>query len=347
MRGTISFKGLLLTISILFYGQSYAQTDTQQASETPLQTKKNIQTDSLATPKLSEVSNILTPGFKAEVVLDKKDMLDFLKIGAEIDARASLEELMNPAADLYGENSWGEHVNPFAGQPMVSIPATYEINCRDFVYPLDEMTRVNSHYGYRRRFRRMHYGIDLHLNVGDSVRSCFDGKVRLVNRQRGGYGKYIVVRHPNGLETVYGHLSKQIVKEGDIVRAGDVIGLGGNTGRSTGPHLHLEMRFMGIAINPSQIINFQTGIPNEEVYVFDKKKYKQAVPRKTIARKRKGNAKVDNTFVSGIPVVKVRKGDTLGSIAQRYETTISKLCVLNGISPKTTLRVGQPLRVKE
>ena len=104
---------------------------------------------------------------------------------------------------------------------------------------------VTSHYGYRRSFRRQHYGTDIKVFVGDTIRAAFSGKVRVVAFERAGYGNYVIIRHANGLETVYDHMSRHLCKPNQIVRAGDVIGLGGNTGRSTGSHLHFETRFLG------------------------------------------------------------------------------------------------------
>ena len=195
----------------------------------------------------------------------KKDMA--LKELAEINEKAELEareNLMFPADELYGEwtNEW---VNPFRGK-KVDMPDSCVIDCSTFVLPMDSMTRVTSKYGPRRR--RMHKGIDLKVQIGDTIRAAFDGKVRIKNFERRGYGYYLVIRHPNGLETVYGHLSKFLVGVNDIVRAGDPIALGGNTGRSTGSHLHFETRFLGQAINPADIIDFENSIPHQDQYVF-------------------------------------------------------------------------------
>ena len=275
---------------------------------------------------------------------DKKQLQDYASAMNESVgySGASLEDLMNPAVDLYGEDSWTSHVDPFAGR-NVKVPNNYSIDVKDFTYPLDGVRRVNSKYGYRSRFGRMHYGMDLQLHVGDTVRSCFDGKVRIVAYDGGGYGKYVVVRHTNGLETVYGHMSRQLVKEGDIVRSGDPVGLGGNTGRSTGPHLHLETRFMGIAINPANIIDFGTGIPVHEKFVYNNRTYKRSAKQSTyVASKHRSSSPAGST----IKVVKIRKGDTLAKIAKKNGTTVSKLCKLNGISSKTKLRIGSSLRVQ-
>ena len=121
------------------------------------------------------------------------------------------------------------------------IPDTYTIDLTGFHMPTPS-TKITSPFGPR--WRRMHNGLDLKVNIGDTIVAAFDGKVRIVKYERRGYGKYVVIRHDNGLETVYGHLSKQLVEENQLVKAGEVIGLGGNTGRSTGSHLHFETRFL-------------------------------------------------------------------------------------------------------
>jgi murein DD-endopeptidase MepM/ murein hydrolase activator NlpD len=179
----------------------------------------------------------------------------------------------------------------------------------------------------------MHYGIDLKVFVGDTIRAAFDGKVRICSWERRGYGKYIVLRHPNGLETVYGHLSGYLVDENEIVRAGQPIGLGGNTGRSTGSHLHFETRFLGQPINPAEIIDFENGVPHQDIFVFHNIKI---------------NGRKSNIFTSSnIQMVyhKVRSGETLGVIARKYGTSINELCRLNGLKRTSLLRIGQSLRV--
>ena len=259
----------------------------------------------------------------------KKDMA--LKELAEINEKAELEareNLMFPADELYGEwtNEW---VNPFRGK-KVDLPDSCVIDCSTFVLPMDSMTRVTSKYGPRRR--RMHKGIDLKVQIGDTIRAAFDGKVRIKNFERRGYGYYLVIRHPNGLETVYGHLSKFLVGVNDIVRAGDPIALGGNTGRSTGSHLHFETRFLGQAINPADIIDFDNSIPHQDQYVF---------------RNVKINGRKSNIYTSSNSQMvyhRVKSGDTLGKIARIYGTTVNELCRSNGLKSTSMLRIGQSIR---
>ena len=168
---------------------------------------------------------------------------------------------------------------------------------------------------------------------GDTIVAAFDGKVRIVKYERRGYGKYVVIRHDNGLETVYGHLSKQLVEENQLVKAGEVIGLGGNTGRSTGSHLHFETRFLGIAINPIYMFDFPKQDIVADTYTF----------RSTQGSKRAGSH--DTQVADGtIRYHKVKSGDTLSRIAKLRGVSVSTLCKLNRIKPTTTLRIGQVLR---
>lgn len=243
------------------------------------------------------------------------------------------ENLMFPADELYGSNWENRWVDPFRGAAKVNFPDSFAIDCSSFVYPIaiDSMARITSKYGPRRR--RMHKGIDLKVLKGDTIRAAFNGKVRIKAFERRGYGYYVVLRHPNGLETIYGHLSKILVEENQIVRAGETIGLGGNTGRSTGSHLHFETRFLGIAINPIYMFDFPKQDIVADTYTF----------RKTKSVKRAGSH--DTQVADGtIRYHKVKSGDTLSRIAKLRGVSVSTLCKLNRIKPTTTLRIGQVLR---
>ena len=257
-----------------------------------------------------------------------------LKELATFDEKAmeERESLMFPAEELYGSNWENQWVDPFRGTAKVNFPDSFAIDCSSFVYPIamDSMARITSKYGPRRR--RMHKGIDLKVLVGDTIRAAFDGKVRIKNFERRGYGNYVVIRHPNGLETIYGHLSKILVDPNDIVRAGDPIALGGNTGRSTGSHLHFETRFLGQAINPAEIIDFENGVPHQDTYVFHNVKI---------------NGRRSNIYTSSsdrLVYHRVKSGDTLGKIARMYGTTVNELCRLNGLKGTSVLRLGQSIR---
>jgi murein DD-endopeptidase MepM/ murein hydrolase activator NlpD len=184
-----------------------------------------------------------------------------------------------------------------------------------------------SKFGYR--WSRWHYGIDLELDNGDPILAAFDGIVRISHYDPRGYGNYVLLRHYNGFETLYGHMSKAGVEVGQLVKAGDVIGLGGSTGRSTGPHLHYEVRFEGNAIDPENLYDFQSNRLRGKVFELTPAHFKYL---KQSARK------VFNH--------KVRSGETISSISRKYRVSIQDICRLNGISRTSTLRVGRRLRVR-
>jgi murein DD-endopeptidase MepM/ murein hydrolase activator NlpD len=190
--------------------------------------------------------------------------------------------------------------------------------------PLEE-TRVTSNFGMRRF--RWHYGTDVGLNTGDSVRTVFDGIVRIKKYDPSGYGYYLLVRHKNGLETLYGHLSKQIVEVGDEVKAGEVIGLGGSTGRSSGPHLHFEFRYQGNPINPEEIYDFEQNTISADTLTISPETFSYVKEARKVYFHR------------------VRRGDTLSGISRRYGVSMNKICKLNGIRKSSVLRVGQRLRI--
>lgn len=186
--------------------------------------------------------------------------------------------------------------------------------------------RVTSPFGARHG--RMHYGVDLKLDLGDPVACAFEGMVR-ISRYHPQFGNVVVVRHPNGLETLYGHLSQRLVQAGDHVEAGQVIGLGGSTGRSTGNHLHFETRYLGQPIDPQMLFDVQEGeLKATELHVHP------------------GLFAAVNNARAALhgDVHQVRRGETLYSIARRHDTTVSALCRLNHLSSRAKLRVGQRLR---
>ena len=238
-----------------------------------------------------------------------------------------------------------------------SVPQTATIDVSKFCMPVPGY--LTSPYGYRKRFKRQHKGVDLKLNIGDTVRAAFDGRVRLTKFEAKGYGNYIVARHTNDLETVYGHLSKFLVNEGDYVKAGDPIALGGNTGRSTGPHLHFETRYMGYPINPSAIFDFANQTTHTDTYTFDKRTYQNArnfdpqanadyaaAYMKAHPNKYNNTSSNSSSKKSGKKTYTVKKGDSLAKIAAANGITLAKLTKLNGLKASSKISPGQKLRVK-
>ena len=235
-----------------------------------------------------------------------------------------------PAFSLYPE--WS---NAYAhNYKNVTIPDSFRIDLSGYCMPTTN-TKITSKFGPRRR--RLHQGIDVKVYIGDTIRAAFSGKVRVVKNQgrRTGYGKYIIIRHENGLETVYGHLSKQLVNEEQYVEAGEVIGLGGNTGRSTGSHLHFETRFLGQAINPAFMFDFEKQDIVADSYLFMKGKNRYRSSK---------NSAVAASSGGDTQYYKVRKGDSLSRISKKTGVSIDRLCKLNGITRRTTLRVNQVLK---
>ena len=282
-----------------------------------------IKTGLVAVAAMVSLSSFSQDLIARQAPIDKKlKSVDSLALQKQIRA----EQSEYPALSLYP--NWNNQYVHAYGNAI--IPDTYTIDLTGFHMPTPS-TKITSPFGPR--WRRMHNGLDLKVNIGDTIVAAFDGKVRIVKYERRGYGKYVVIRHDNGLETVYGHLSKQLVEENQLVKAGEVIGLGGNTGRSTGSHLHFETRFLGIAINPIYMFDFPKQDIVADTYTF----------RKTKGVKRAGSH--DTQVADGtIRYHKVKSGDTLSRIAKLRGVSVSTLCKLNRIKPTTTLRIGQVLR---
>lgn len=246
---------------------------------------------------------------------------------------------------------WDTEMIHVTGVDWKDIPDNIDILLVDSVhgYCIPHPGPVTSGFKYRRR--HAHKGVDIGLNTGDAVYAAFDGMVRvdMTTRYSGGYGNVVVIRHINGLETYYGHLSKYIVKSGDIVKAGELIGYGGSTGRSTGPHLHFETRYMGQAFDPERIFDFQSGTLRDEIFTL-KKHYFNVNSHYGMSDKQSAaasNKPPKNQSGGSAPVFyKVKAGDTLSKIAKRQGTTVAKLCKLNGIKSTKTLQIGQRLKVR-
>lgn len=185
---------------------------------------------------------------------------------------------------------------------------------------------VTSPFGWRDG--RAHNGVDLELHYWDSIYCMFSGKVRMA-RTYSGYGKVVVVRHNNGLETLYAHMSKTAVKEGQEVKAGALLGHGGKTGNATGIHLHLEMRFKGLPINPAHIVSFKNKSVHADTLILKKMEHSYVA------------------FPVGKEFHTVKRGEYPSKVAKRYGITTEKLFLMNEINRNTKLLVGQRLRIKE
>jgi murein DD-endopeptidase MepM/ murein hydrolase activator NlpD len=312
-RNDAVFEIILITLLAFSSHIALAQADikenlTQQEIVTILGTGRKLVVDKVTT-KL-ETS-----------ILDSILMMKF-----EIDERENLF----PADDLYAGVWNNRYVRDYSG---VEMPDSFRIDLSNFVMPFEG--RITSHFGPRRR--QFHYGTDIKVLTGDTIVAAFEGRVRVRQYERRGYGYYLVLRHPNGLETVYGHLSKFLVELDENVKAGQPIGLGGNTGRSTGSHLHFECRFLGQAIDPADIVDFVNFGTYDDTYLFQKSKI-----NRISANNR--NYRPSLAQDGSMTYHRVRSGDTLSGIAKRYRVTVAQLCRLNGITPTTVLRIGRVLR---
>lgn len=298
---------------------------------------------------------------------------------AKIIEQYQKKEEIAMTSNIYG-NIWSNAgVNIYKG---IQKPEKLVIDLRDFSMPIKSRL-VTSNYGYRQRFRRNHYGIDVKGYTGDTIYAAFSGKVRVRKYDARGFGYYIVIRHPNGLETVYGHLSKQLVNENMEVKSGQPIGLCGNTGHSFGSHLHFETRILGESINPAFLFNFPEQDVTGDTYTYrsneDRKipvatpvnSYAQVRPNDTPKQEMASDAVAlqteeefntdvaKNTNNNKVVATKkkvnkqktqthrVKQGENPSTIARKYNISVAQLTRLNkGLNPNR-LQPGQKLIVKK
>lgn len=286
---------LIAIIAVVQGGVAYAQSSRINAQEHHALTQKNLIAYNKFIPR---IMNVVDSTLIMNQYIKEEDVLETMQ-----------------------EDGWDEMwLETFSTK---NPKDTFAIDVKDHCIPVPG--HITSNYGWR--WGRMHKGIDLKLRVGDTVRAAFTGKISTTAYQARGYGYYVKIRHANGIETVYGHLSKILVKPNQVVEAGDAIALGGNTGRSTGPHLHFETKFMGMTINPAEIFDFKNQVAHTDTYMFYKKKQQKSA-------------------VNSYATHRIKSGDSLSSIAKRYRTTVSQLCRLNGIKSNKILKIGSVIRVR-
>ena len=276
----------------------------------------------------------------------------------EVKALTERENTHTPAAQIYGD----EWDNRYAHR-ATELPDSFVINLRYFCMPTPSRV-ITSDFGSR--WGRQHKGLDIKVYIGDTIRSAFSGKVRIVRYEAKGYGNYIVIRHPNGLETIYGHLSKHLVTENQVVRAGEPIGLGGNTGRSTGSHLHFETRLCGVALNPALFFDFRNQDITGDHYVFLKDRYESDSQLATLERGKvnggsytrdqvygevgRYNEKAEEAATQNAAnapervYYKVQNGETLASIAKKVGVSVDAICRLNGFRKDQRVKAGMIIR---
>lgn len=242
----------------------------------------------------------------------------------------------NLSSDIY--TSWvTNRAHPYKRD---EVPESYKIDLRGFCMPTSSRN-ITSRYGYRAAFKRVHKGLDIKVCTGDTIVAAFDGKVRVVRYDDGGYGNYVVIRHNNGLETIYGHLSKQLVCGDQMVKAGEPIGLGGNTGRSFGSHLHFETRLAGEPINPELLFNFPAQDVTGDFYTFHKSDASNATNLLAVQHKVSSE---DVVAMTATHFYKVKRNETISSIAEKLGVSEETLAKNNRMNTEARLRVGQILR---
>ena len=193
-----------------------------------------------------------------------QEKIAYTKPASSVEIFHRMKNFTNPAEDLYDMIWTNQKINAYE-----YVPTNFEIDLRNFSMPTKHR-KITSNYGYRKQFGRDHHGVDVKVYIGDTICSAFSGKVRICKYNAGGYGYYVVIRHNNGLETLYGHLSKILVKENQTVKSGEPIGLGGNTGKSTGSHLHFETRLCGVSIDPLKMFDFENQDMVSNKFTFKK-----------------------------------------------------------------------------
>lgn len=328
---------VLLPATLMFVSlNSFSQVNLDSAEKN----RPEINYKQVHSSNLTEQTGLFADGLKLKLDLSVLDDVE--------EQREEFNPNDIPADDLYGGMWENRYVNMYGS--LKNAPDTFIVDLDNFTMPAEG--HMTSNFG-RRGSRRYHYGIDIKAQTGDTIYAAFDGKIRVKRFEGSGYGYYLVVRHVNGLETVYGHLSKFLVDENDFVESGQPIGLAGNTGRSFGSHLHFETRFLGKPINPNFIIDFPSKTVHQDEYLVTNSSYKKTnsssrsvIKSSADSNKYREPATETNKFVSGeVQYHRIQKGDTLGAISRRYGTSVSKLCNLNNMTSRTVLRVGKSIRV--
>ena len=293
------------------------------------------------------------------------DESELMIVEIEEEAQFAGNENMVKVASYYA--IWDtKSLDPYGKRPQdfkenIHLTLYNENEGRNWAPMLEDFKRLSSHFGWR--WKRWHKGTDLALDTGDKVRVAFDGVVR-ISGTYSGYGRTVLVRHYNGLETLYGHLSKLAFEPNTLVKAGDVIGLGGSTGRSSGPHLHFETRYEGNQFDAENIYDFSNGKVDIKTkdFTLSSKLYDYLRGGRSVVS---GDQAVsdaveedtddidDDEFEEEVPVqtqqkvwYTVKKGDTLSSIARKSNMQLNEMLKLNRIAANKKLYPGLKLRIR-
>ena len=298
-----------------FTGMSGSLSDWKFRSKS--QSEHKHKTVKLPVLKTRESKLIILPVFlKAIPVLEDEDSEGLLMY----DEDGEGGDDVIPSAELY--EVWNNlEVNPYKTSLDSVLVNGTDIDFTGFTYPLPVNYRVTSEFGPRRY--RYHYGIDLKLEIGDSVVSVLDGMVRIAKKMKG-YGNFVLIRHHNGMESFYGHLNDILVEPDQAIKSGDLIGFGGNTGRSTGPHLHFELRYLGLPINPRDIVDFDNLCVKADTITLSREnlKYPQRMVSRTAAARKSTKYRASNAKTS-VPATRKTNSNAKTSAAATTRKTSS------------------------
>ncbi len=335
-------SGLLASESVATPAPVTAQpeSETDSIAQLRLRLQRKYIESTLATDGLTVIDTLPTDNDAVQVVLYGNNTWKYVR-NREIAKDSTIFEKYWDTATLF----------PYKEVDMSAMPASVVIELVDSLcsYHCPYVGKAHAHGKYGPRRRRQHQGIDLPCKIGDPIYATFSGRVRISEYNKGGYGNLVIIRHDNGLETYYGHLSERKVEPGQWVEAGEVIGLGGSTGRSTGPHLHFETRYYGQSFDPERLIDFEKGLLCRETFLLKKSFFSIHSKAGQDFEDEIANEEQDKKEAAEKAAQryhKIRSGDTLGALARKYGTTVNNICRMNGIKSTTVLRIGRTLRVR-
>ena len=289
---------------------------------------ETIQESAIADSTISESTAESAPSEEGVASANESNIAEATNSEEAVTEEASTEDTAADENVASAESEDSEELDSLQESSLDETAAAF-LDFSGAHFPTLHGTRLNSPYGIRKH--RLHRGVDMHINIGDSIVAAYPGKVVVSKYNRRGYGHYVMIEHANGTRTLYGHLKKRLVNVGDTVEGGQLVGWGGNTGRSSGPHLHFEIRYGEVNIDPATVFNIEEGTLLENTEHF------------SIASAVESHNEIQKEL-SKHRYHRIRSGDTLGKIARLYGTTIEKLCRLNGIKRTSILRIGQTLR---
>ncbi|MDE6787571.1 MAG: peptidoglycan DD-metalloendopeptidase family protein [Muribaculaceae bacterium] len=312
-------KIILIILALILAGTSATRAD--EMSELVAAVAASIQKEHVANDFVTGFSDDAKPRYKAKA---KEPDLDLALLDGIISS-VKRENFRKMRREIYDEEE--DYLS------LIKESFLYPTLGRaDFFRPVPGI--ITSHFGWRPRFHRMHHGVDLSLHVGDTVRAAISGTVERISYDADGYGHYVVVSHPDSMQTVYGHLSHALVTQGQFVYAGQPLAIGGNTGNSTGPHLHFETRMGGVAVDPTLLFDFYGNYR----YYADASDEMPVSHTPTYSHQSKSLKKAA-TYI-------VRYGDTLESVARQAGLSVTRLCQLNMLDSSGPLPVGRMLKLK-